>query len=297
MKNIDADPFCCRMWDLHDRIDTHISETTCKQMIESIAMHGQLVPALGRLLANNLNFDIELIYGARRLFIARHLNRPLRVELRDISDTEAIVAMDIENRHRLDISPYERGLSYLRWLRGNHFRSQDDIARALQVSPSQISRLLKLAHLPAVVVGAFACPANICEYWGVELFTILEDPARRSVVCARARSIASMQTRLPARQVYAQLLSAGVPGRRLKMRRHDEVVMGHDGKPLFRIAQRASSVALLLPMSAVSEGGLERVRAAVKSALQSENHALTGTEPSTVRHRAATQPQACVVEP
>lgn len=53
MTNIAADPFRCRMWDFHDRIDTHVDETTCRQMIESIATHGQLVPALGRRLINN----------------------------------------------------------------------------------------------------------------------------------------------------------------------------------------------------------------------------------------------------
>lgn len=75
--------------------------------------------------------------------------------------------MDIENRHRLDISPYERAISYLRWLRNNHFSSQDEIARALQGSRSHISRLIKLAQLPAIVIEAFSDPANICEYWGM----------------------------------------------------------------------------------------------------------------------------------
>jgi ParB-like chromosome segregation protein Spo0J len=67
------------------------------------------VPALGRPLHGDLEFDVEIIYGARRLFVARHLNMPLQVELREMSDREALVAMDIENRLRTDISPYERG--------------------------------------------------------------------------------------------------------------------------------------------------------------------------------------------
>jgi hypothetical protein len=67
------------------------------------------------------------------------------------SDREAVIALDVENRHRKDISPYERGTSYKRWLELGHFKCQKELARALEISPSQVSRMLKLAQLPAVV--------------------------------------------------------------------------------------------------------------------------------------------------
>ncbi len=294
MKNVvEADPFRCRMWDLHDRIDAHIAETTCKQMIESVSSHGQLVPALGRRLVGEHSFDIELIYGARRLFVARQLNRPLLVELRNIDDTKAIIAMDIENRHRQDISPFERGVSYLRWLRGGYFKSQDDIARTLKISSSQVSRLLKLAHLPAAVVGAFEKPSDICENWGLELSEILENPQHRPATCARARAIAAMAARPPAREIYQQLLTAGTPGKRLKPRPHDEVVTGRDGKPLFRICKRSAAIALLLPMGRVSERVMDRVRVAVANVLES---APPPTQEPSVR-RSALPPSSCAPEP
>lgn len=81
---------------------------------------------------------------ARLLFVARHLNAQLLVGKRPMSDLEAIVAIDIENPQRVDVSPYERGLSFAQWLRAGYFNSQDDIARALQISASQVSRLLRL---------------------------------------------------------------------------------------------------------------------------------------------------------
>src|SRR5579862_9529454 len=117
-------PFRCRMWALHDRLESDITEESCKAEIGSFQRHGQLVPVLGRRLRNDAHHDVELIYGARRLFVARHLNMRLRVELRSLDDRAAIVAMDIENRQRTDISPYERGLSYARWLSQRHFPSQ-----------------------------------------------------------------------------------------------------------------------------------------------------------------------------
>ena len=119
---------------LHDRLEDYVCEETCRGEIESTARHGQLIPALGRKIHGDPNYDIELIYGARRLFVARHLNKPLLVELRPLSDREAIVAMEIENRHRKDLSSYERGTSYARMLRTKQFKSQDDLARTLKVS-------------------------------------------------------------------------------------------------------------------------------------------------------------------
>src|SRR5262249_20674676 len=164
---VSASPFRVRMWSLHDRCEEHVNEETCKAEIESFAKHGQLVPALGRVLHGDPGHDIELIYGARRLFVARHLNVPLLVEMREISDRDALIAMDIENRQRTDISPYERAMSYARWLSTGHFGSQDDIARALRISSSQVSRLLRLAKLPSVILNAFTSPLEICEALGL----------------------------------------------------------------------------------------------------------------------------------
>jgi len=133
------------MWALHDRLEQYVTEGSCRGEIDSILKHGQQSPVLGRRVLDDHNYDVELIYGARRLFVARHVNKQIAVDLRDLSDHDAIIAMDIENRLRKDISPYERALSYARWLRTNHFGSQDEIVHALKVSASQVSRLLKLA--------------------------------------------------------------------------------------------------------------------------------------------------------
>ena len=69
-------PFRCRMWELHDRLEAHINEDTCRAEIASFGAHGQFVAVLGRRLKGDASHDIELITGARRLFVARHLNKP-----------------------------------------------------------------------------------------------------------------------------------------------------------------------------------------------------------------------------
>jgi len=265
---VSLNPFRCRMWSMHDRIEGYVSEETCRAEIDSFERHGQLVPVLGRSLPNDPDHDVELIYGARRLFVARYINKPLLVELRDLSDQEAIVAMDIENRHRADISPYERGLSYARWLRAGSFQSQDAIARALQVSCSQVSRLLKLARLPTVIIGAFGSPLEIREGWGLSLMDALDDPCRREATVRKARAITASARRPSAREIYAALLAASAPGRAPRLRTRDTVIKDSNGTPLFRLKHQQCSVALVLPRDKMSLECLESVCGAVAQVLQ-----------------------------
>jgi ParB family chromosome partitioning protein len=261
-------PFRCRMWEHHDRLDSGINEKTCKAEIESFIKYGQLVQVLGRPLHSDPNYDVELIFGARRLFVAQHLNRAIRVEIREMSDMDAVVAMDLENRQRKEISPYEQGQCYARWLRSKFFVAQDDIACTLRVSTSQVSRLLKLARLPAVIVAAFEDPASICESWGLDLMEAWEDPKRRSLMAEKAREIAAQGTRKPAREIYKQLLASRVRGRKVPAMPHDEVITDEDGVPVFRVRRHMKWTSLMLPADQVSAATLREVCAEVADVLR-----------------------------
>ncbi len=265
-KIIEVNPFRCRMWALHDRLEEYVNEDSCKAEIDSFRKHGQMVPVLGRQLRGDDYFDVELVYGARRLFVAKHLNQPLRVEVRPLTDLEAIVAMEIENRHRKDISAYERGLSYARLLRSNHFKSQDEMAHALRVSPSQVCRLLKIIRLPAVIVDAFGEPLQICEGWGLELVDAWDGP-NRAALARVARGISAIHPRPAPREVYAELISAGLSGKRRRPAPRDEVVFDDSGKPLFRIRKNAKSIVVVLPHLA-NPAVMERIRKAISDSLQ-----------------------------
>lgn len=252
------------------RIEGDITETTCSEEIESFAKHGQLVPVLGRPLRGDPDYDIELIYGARRLFVARHLNKALLVEVRSVPDREAIVAMEIENRQRVDVSPYERGLSFARWLRTGIFRTQEDLARSLKISGAMVSRLLAVARLPSAVLCAFERPADIRETWGLAVMEALGDPQRRQDTLGEARRIGSAVPRPAAPEIYRRLRMAAVRGHRVRRTAHDEVVNDSAGVPLFRIRQQTGSIALLLAVEDVSAQTLGRIRAAVLEILQAE---------------------------
>jgi len=265
---VSIDPFRVRMWSLHDRCDEHVNEETCKEEIESFEKHGQLVPVLGRVLRGDLDHDVELIYGARRLFVVRHLNMSLLVDLREMSDREALIAMDIENRQRTDISPYERAMSYARWLSRGHFGSQDEIARALRVSASRVSRLLRLAKLPSVILNAFTSPLEICEVWGLKILDALDDPQRRQRTIQAARAIGSLNPRPPAKAVYRELITASAAARQPKPVARVETVRDETGAPLFRVRQLNTSVALEVPSQNLSGAAMVEIRAVLAEILR-----------------------------
>ena len=292
---VSVSPFRARMWPLHDRCEEHVNEETCKVEIESFQKHGQLVPALARVLHGDSGYEVELIYGARRLFVARYLNVPLLIEIREISDRDALIAMDIENRQRLDISPYERAMSYARWLSSGHFGSQEDIARALKVSPSRVHRLLRLAKLPRVILDAFATPLEIRETWGLDILDALDDPQRRSSTLQTARAIGSSSPRPPAKRVYRDLITASARGRRPKPVAPVEIVRDGEGAPLFRIRQLNTSVSLVVPNRTLSAATMLEIRALLAQILERESMGASGRGASVhtlPRPRSARAPAA-----
>jgi ParB/RepB/Spo0J family partition protein len=267
-------PSLCRMWEFHHRLVDHITLETCREEIASFLAHGQLLPVLGRPLHGDPQYKYELIYGARRLFIARHLNVQLAVEVRDLADREGLIAMDIENRLRTDISPYERALSYATWLREGHFASQDELARELKISTSQVSRLLKITRLPAVVIDAFGSPLRIREVWGIEIDKLMQDAEKRALVIKEARAITKMNSRLTAKEAYRRLKAAvsGLSELRDRSRTpgkaFDEVVRDGRGNPLFRIRFQETSVALLLSRKRISSASFLAIKTMLKGILQ-----------------------------
>jgi ParB family chromosome partitioning protein len=267
---VSVNPFSCRMWSEHERLQEYINEEGCKAEIESFQMHGQLLPVLGRPLRGDPNHEIELIYGARRLFVARHLNMQLRAEIREITDREAIVAIDIENRQRQEVSAYERGCSYQSWLRGNYFNTQEDLARTLGVSSSQVSRLMKLAQVPPVLVNAFGSPFEICETWAPELHEAWQNPELRRVMLRRARALAQQSPRPAGSKVFQELIAGPKRARRSGTKVRDEVVSGRNGEPAFRIRYQPRTIALLLPSERVSSKQLEQIKSSLYSILQPE---------------------------
>ncbi len=241
---ITADPFRCRVWELNDRIEEYVTEESCRSEIASVERDGQLVPAVGRLLQGDPDFDIEIICGARRLFIARHLKIPLRVQIRELTDRQAAVAVQTENALRKQTSPYERGMWLAKLLRQGIYPSRDAMARDLGITPTQVTRLLKFAELPAIVIGVFPSPHDILESWAVELHKAWTDERRR-LITERCRSLAAALPPPAAQSVYESLVAS--PTHAGRPRAVCKLVRSPDGTPLLRLEHQRKEVVLRIP--------------------------------------------------
>lgn len=286
---ISVSPFRCRMWRGHARLDEHINEETCRAEIDSFLTHGQQLPVLGRPLRGDKTHDFELICGARRLFVARHLNLPLMIDVRELTDSEAIVAIDIENRLRRDLSPYERGRAYDFWIRSGLFPSQKELARSLKISVSQVSRLIRLALLPQPIVEAFDNPLDIRENWGSSLINLWEDPDKRQALTTTARAIVEESVPRSADSTFKRLLAvAGGErnGAAVRSEVQDEVIKDDNGSTLFRLRGHRNDTAVLIPAGTVSRKVLSEIKLKVSEILQRATNR-TVSAPATVPVGAA----------
>lgn len=247
---ITVNPFRCRVWDLNDRIEEYVTEESCRAELDSVRRDGQLVPVVGRLLSNEPDFDVEVICGSRRLFVARHLRIPIRVEIRQLTDREAAVAVEAENSLRKQASPYERGLWLAKLLRQGIYHSQDEMARNLRISPTQVTRLLKFAELPALVIAAFPSPHDILESWAVELHKAWNDERRRLII-DRSRSLRANKSRAPAGSAYETLIGPITHARRATTTATRRIVKSPDGTTLLRCERQRNDVVLRIPNALV----------------------------------------------
>lgn len=256
-------PSQCRLWTLHARSEEHLCKDSCADLAESVRKHGQRHPVLGRKIATRDGAEFEIIYGARRLFVARELEIDLLMEVREIDDRCALIEMDLENRAREDISPYERGQNYARWLRAGHFKNQAELARELGISETRVSRLLRYAELPAAVTGAFHSVHDIREEWAVVLANACRDNKVRQDIVRRARERAASNDFSPQR-TYDTLLN----GSRAAYKERSEVVKSSKGEPLFRVASRSNTFHLILPRAKVAPATLRRITQELSAILE-----------------------------
>ena len=77
-----VDPARCRPWRMHNRDLDHLSEESCRDLIDSfLAAKRQRIPAIVRRLKDDPDYDYEIIAGVRRWWIANGPgDRPVCIE-------------------------------------------------------------------------------------------------------------------------------------------------------------------------------------------------------------------------
>ncbi|KKW91698.1 ParB/RepB/Spo0J family partition protein [Sphingobium chungbukense] len=216
----------CSVWDGNPRDQPGLTAENCRSLIDSIASEGgNRIPVLVRLNPPGSDRPYQLLVGSRRRFAVDWLNHHGRPDMRlsalvvDLSDEEAFRLADIENRERADISELDRARSYQNAVDRFYGGVQSRMAEALNLSNSQLSRLLALAQLPEEVVGAFATRDELRVRYSELLTPLLRRPDQRGRMVAEARLIGEQQQTLalqgermiPPATVLARLREAATP--------------------------------------------------------------------------------------
>jgi ParB family chromosome partitioning protein len=148
----------------------------------------------------------EIAYGHRRHRCCLELGLRVAAVVEEMSDIELFGQMERENRGRANLSPWEQGVMYKHALDNGLFTSLRKLSNELSVPLAIASTSVQLASLPEDVVMAFESPNDLQFRWVTLLNAALEQ--RRSEVLAEAKGLASMNPRLPSKQVLDRLLQA-----------------------------------------------------------------------------------------
>ncbi len=147
---VELDPGLCDPSAIADRVpDT--TDAAFDAFVEQIREEGQRSPALVRPKPDEPG-RYEIAYGRRRHRAARILGRPLRAIVRQLTDTELVIAQGSENLARADLSYIERAHFARNMVQAGVTR--EVIAKAMGLQATHLSSLLTVADaIPASVLA------------------------------------------------------------------------------------------------------------------------------------------------
>ncbi len=259
-----VEPARCRIWADHDRRYDLLSEVNCADLIEGFRAQGQQIPAVVRELTDDPTHDYEIIVGTRRHWTATFLDLPYLVEVQTLTDNQAFVLVDAENRQRKDISDYERALFYANALK-RLYSTQKEMAEAMQTSTAWLSEYLSLAAFPDEVVACYRDISEIRVTHSRKLTPLLRESKIRARILNRAKSLKSEG--LEASGVLKALVEAAKPKRGGGMNMNKTFLL--DKKKAFSISKSGRG-GLNIKIDPKFEGNLDELVEMISDAVK--NH-------------------------
>ena len=149
--------------------------------------------------------EFEVVFGHRRHEACLQLGLPVLAFVDNLDDQALFEEMERENRERQDLSAWEQGAMYARALDRNLYPSQRQLATAIGVDPTNLSKALVLARLPEKVLQAFASPLDLQFRWATGFKAAIEADA--AGVETRAAKIAAERSGLTPKEIFLALTS------------------------------------------------------------------------------------------
>lgn len=132
-----------------DQPRKNFSDEAITSLAESIREHGMLQPILVRPISSG---GYQIVAGERRWRAARMLGlNEVPVNIRELTDTEAMQIALIENLQRENLNPVEEAMGY-KELMESYGMTQDKVAKTVGRSRSAVANAVRLLSLPERVL-------------------------------------------------------------------------------------------------------------------------------------------------
>ena len=231
----------------HER-SLKVSDEDFKALKDDLRENGQEFPIKVKAVTDDPAAPFEVVAGHRRLMACRELDATETggFAVYAILDSQAgelrkhALKMYRENAIRKDLSAYETGRMFRKWLEQRFFATQAELAAAVHLDPATVSQYLAVAELPVEILQAFGDPRAVSLRWMQALAGVLR--TSRATVLATAARIARQSPRPAADAVLAELLSTSRGGKRRGGPEAETVKIG--GKSLYTISWKGSRVSL-----------------------------------------------------
>lgn len=114
------------------------------------------------IIVRQVDDEYEIVCGHRRHRACSELGLPVFAVVwgEPLSSLDLFLAMEWENRERVDPSPYDQGRMYLQALDSGLFRFQRRLAVSIGVSHTWVRKAVQIAALPMEVIEAFRRPSS-----------------------------------------------------------------------------------------------------------------------------------------
>lgn len=147
-----VDPAECESWEYANRSADEMGNMD--ELIRSIQENTQLQPALVRSHPNpHDRIKYQIIFGRRRHAACLSLGIPFLVIKKDsLTQQEAIVCQDAENKFRKNVSNFSNAMLYKKLLDDHTFKTEKELAEKLGVSPSSLNDLMSFTKIPSDLV-------------------------------------------------------------------------------------------------------------------------------------------------
>lgn len=174
---VDIEPGLIDQSFVRDRLEEDLQDY--QDLMNAIRDHGQESPILLRPHPKAIG-RYMVVFGHRRLKIAKALGRKVRAVIREMDDQAHVVAQGQENSARANLSFIEKAMFAGTLSRLNYDGDHQTVMAALSIDRATLSKMLSVVSIPDVILEAVGPARGVGRDRWYELKLLIEKPSERA---------------------------------------------------------------------------------------------------------------------